>query len=200
MYLITRIRSGMKGCFLYALLRRCCFGGPFIVSSLPSLIRIETIQARKALQRIRAEIFLVDDSVGPNDKRLHTRDPILGRRGSQREAADHYALHDEVHLPKRRSRTLTLEYFKEVAVIRLSLVRVTFGYSFRNVLTDGACPCSIRVLPCKSVVLSRGADYFLGVLVYLRIVMFFLGILVLRLDETTTDLDRIQFIRTDPPH
>src|SRR5437762_14072038 len=41
--LITRMRNTIKGRFAYALLCRSRFGLPFVISSLPSLIGIETI-------------------------------------------------------------------------------------------------------------------------------------------------------------
>src|SRR5262245_31828023 len=94
--------------FRRTLLRRYCFGRPFIVSRLPSLIWIETILARKTLQCIRAKIFLINDAVGPNDKRLDACDPILSGRRSESESADHYPLHDKVHLSQWCSRTLPL--------------------------------------------------------------------------------------------
>src|SRR5215471_9968157 len=108
MYLITRIQNYGETPLLYALLRRYCFGRPFIVSSLPSFIGVEAIQGCKLLQCIRAEIFLIYDAGGTNDKCLHARDPILGRRRGQGESANHYAVDDKVHFSKRRSRTLPL--------------------------------------------------------------------------------------------
>src|SRR6516164_9939076 len=45
----------------------------------------------------------------------------------------------------------------------------------------------------------RGADNFLCVLVHLRIVVLLLGILVLRLSETTTNRNRIEFVLADAP-
>src|SRR5262245_47564531 len=107
MDLMTRMQNTAKP-FRCALLRRYCFGRPFIISSLPSLIGIKTIQARKRLQCVRAEIVLINDAVGTNDKCLHACDPVLSRRRGQGESANHYTLDDKVHLAQWCSRPLRL--------------------------------------------------------------------------------------------
>src|SRR5215510_6930929 len=105
MNLIMRIWNFFDSRFRARLSRRSFFGGPVVVSRVPALIGIETVQARKCLQCIRAEVFLINDAIGTDDKRLYTRDPILGRRRGKGESADHYAFHDKVHLSKRGSLT-----------------------------------------------------------------------------------------------
>ena len=50
-----------------------------ILSYFPGLIGVEAVHALESLKRVRPQILLVNDSIGANDERLHSGDPILGR-------------------------------------------------------------------------------------------------------------------------
>ena len=56
--------------------------------------------ARNCLERLRPEVLLVDDAVVADDEGLHAGHLVVRRRRDEREAADHRALHDEVHLAR----------------------------------------------------------------------------------------------------
>src|SRR5207249_3489077 len=99
--LIMRMRNTVKRRFAYASLGGYCLGRPFVVSSFPSLVGIKTIY---------------------RCKRLHAGNTVLGGRRSEGKPANHYSLHDKIHLSKRRSGTLPLQHLEIIAVIRLAFV------------------------------------------------------------------------------
>src|SRR4030095_1306316 len=74
---------------------------------------------------------------------------------------------------------------------------VAFLQCFGDFFPDGSPPRSGGVLPRQPIVFSWRADDSLRVLVHLRIIVLFLGILVLCLVETTTNLNGIQFVCAD---
>src|SRR5439155_21770343 len=115
------------------------------------------------------------------------------------ESADHCALDHEVHLSQRRRRSLPLEHLEIVTVIRPALLRITFLERLGDFVSNRTSPRPVRVLPCQTVVFSWRANDSLRVLVHLGIIVLFLGILVLCLDETTTNLNGIQFVGADTP-
>src|SRR5437667_305036 len=70
---------------------------------------------------------------------------------------------------------------------------------FGDFFSHWTFPRAILILPRQTVVFPGRADDMLCVLVHLRIIVLLLGILVLCLDKTTTNLNGIQFVRADPP-
>jgi hypothetical protein len=84
-------------------------------------------------------------------------------------------------------------------VIGLTLVGVALLQGFGDPLSHGTSQCSIGIPPCKTIVLTRGADDFLRELIHFRIVMFLQGIFALRFHITTADLDGVQFVGTNAP-
>src|SRR6266567_3516507 len=168
---------------------------------MPSLIGIESIHAPENLKRIRSQILLVNGSVVANDERLHSGDAILRRRCGQCEPANHSSLNDKVDLPQRRGRTLPLQNLEIVAVVGLTSIRVriTLLKGLGHSLSDRASPSAIRVLPRQPVMFPRCADDSLRVLVYLGIIVLFLGVIFLRFDEAAADLNSVQFVGPDAP-
>src|SRR5947207_826423 len=162
----------------------------------PALVRIETIHALKDLQRLGAEIFFIDHTVLADQERLHAGVPVLGRRSDQREPANHHALDHIIQLAQRRRRSLAFQHFEKVAVIRFAAVRIAADNSGRDLLADGAVPGAVSFLPGQTVLLPFGADDSLRVLVH-AVYFFREGILMLRLDVTMTDFNRVQFVAAD---
>src|SRR4029450_462460 len=74
---------------------------------------------------------------------------------------------------------------------------VAFLQCFGDFFPDGSPPRSVGVLPRQPIVFSWRADDSLRVLVHLRIIVLFLGILVLCLVETATNLNRVQLVSAD---
>src|SRR5262245_3135175 len=80
-----------------------------------------------------------------------------------------------------------------------SFCLVTFLKSFGDFFSNRAFPRSICVLPREAIMFSRRAKDTLGVLVHLRTIMLCLSVLVLCLDEPTTNPNNIQFVRANAP-
>jgi len=78
-----------------------------------------------------------------------------------------------------------------------SLRRITFCQSFGDFFSNRTFPSAILILPRQTVMFSRRADDSLCVLVHLRIIVLFLGILVLCFVETTTNLNGVQLVSAD---
>src|SRR4029450_501724 len=99
----------------------------------------------------------------------------------ERESADHGPANHEVHFSHGRRRSLPLQNFKVIAVIRLRLTRIRIALleRFGDFFSDRTSPSAIRVLPRQAVMFTRRADNSLRVLVYLRIIVLFLGVLML---------------------
>src|SRR5215204_6557691 len=83
----------------------------------PCFVRVEEFDLVGKLDSRRTQILFIDDPIVTNHEGLHARKPVLGRKGNERKAANHRALNDEVHLPKRSIRSLPFEHFEEVAAI-----------------------------------------------------------------------------------
>src|SRR6185436_11024044 len=101
-----------------------------------------------------------------DDERLHAGDAVSGRSSGESEATDHRAIDHVVHLSKRRRRSLSLQDFEEVAVIRLRGARVAVLDGARDFLTYRALPRAVGSLPGEAVLLARSADDALRVLVH----------------------------------
>src|SRR5438094_5122444 len=136
-----------------------------------------------------------------DDKCLHPCYPVLGGRGSQGKPPDHGILNDEIHLPQGRRRALPLQDLEIITVIRLRLTRIRIALleGLGDFFSNRASPRPICILPRQAVMFSWGADDSLCVLVYLRIVVLFFSVLVLCFDETTTNLNSVQFVSPDAP-
>src|SRR4029453_2500348 len=109
------------------------------------------------------------------------------------------SFHDKVHLAQRRSGTLPFQNFEIVAVKWLTPLCVALLQRFGDFFSNWTSPRSVRVLPRQTIMFPRRADDSLRVLVVLRIVVFFLGILVLCLVETPANGNRVQLVGTDTP-
>ena len=163
----------------------------------PALVRVEALHRPEGLERLRAEVLLPDDSVVADEERLHAGLLVVRRRRDEGEATDHRALDDEVELAERRRRALPLQDLEVVAVVRLVLVPVALRDRAGDLLAHRSAPGAVRVLPGETVLLSRGADDLLRVLVHARAVAALRGVLVLRLDEAPADLDGVELVPAD---
>src|SRR5205814_9680243 len=106
----------------------------------------------------------------------------------------------EIHLSHGRRRSLPLYHLEIVTMIRLtSLCLVAFFQGFRDFFSNRPFPGSVGVLPCQTIVFAKRAEDSLRVLVHFGVIVFFLSILVLCLDETTTNLNGVQFVLADAP-
>src|SRR5262249_31460326 len=153
----------------------------------------------KELEGLWSQILFPDHSVLAYHERLHAGIAVLRRRGHQREAANHYAFDDVVQLAQRRRRPLSLQHFEEIAVVGLLTLRVALSNCRRDFLADWSIPGAIGVLPGQAILLPFGADDSLGILVH---AVDFLRdrILILRLDVTVTDFNRVQLVLTYAAH
>src|SRR5215218_10331708 len=106
----------------------------------PGLVRVEAVYFYRRFERVWAEVFLVDHAVVAYHEGLHPRDAVLRRCGDEREAADHHALHDEVHLAERRGLPLPLQHLEVVAVEGLVFAREALLNSARELLADDPAP------------------------------------------------------------
>src|SRR6266487_1245786 len=192
-------RAGSLHSVSLHLFRRCFFVlfRPLIVSRLPSFIRIVAIHLFKGLQRLRSEVLLIHDPVRTDNESLHSRNSMLSRRCRQGEPADHGAFHDEIHLAHWSSWPLTFQHFEIVAMIRLTLIAIALLQGVGDILPDGTSPGAIRILPGQAIMFAGSADYPLGVLIYLRIVMLLLSIFMLCFHKPPTDRDGIEFVSAD---
>src|SRR4029077_2809687 len=132
---------------------------------MPGLLWIVSLHVLGKVERIRTQILLVDDSVVADHERLNSRDPVIGRNRNQCEPADHDSVDHIVELTQRRCRTLPLQNFKEIAMVRLRAAGVAFLDGPRNALADGTARSTIFVFPVETIALSRGADDPLRVLI-----------------------------------
>ena len=82
-------------------------GRPVIIGWRPALIRIISIHGLELLQRIRAHVLFVNNTIRTDNERLHSSDSILRGRSRQRKAADHRAFYDKIHLTHPRCRALS---------------------------------------------------------------------------------------------
>src|SRR5207248_11359612 len=136
-------------------------------------------------------------AISPDHQRLNTGSELFCRGGDTAEPADHCASDQEIYFTSGRTRTLLLQHFEIVTVIRFAPLRVALLKSFGHLFANRAAPGSISIFPGQTVVLSRHADNLLRILIYFGIVMFLLRILLLRIIEPATDRDCVQFIRAD---
>src|SRR5215218_6104679 len=165
----------------------------------PGLVRVEAVYFYRRFERVRAEVFLVDHAVVAHHEGLHPRDAVLRRRGDEREAADHHALQDEVHLAERRGLPLPLEHLEVVAVEGLILARVALLKSARERLADDPAPRAVGVLPRQAVLRARRADDVLRVLVNIVALARLERVLVLRLDVAAADGYGVKLVAAHAP-
>src|SRR6185437_4452872 len=165
----------------------------------PALVGVEAVHRLELIESGRAKVLLPHHSVLAHHERLHASNAVLCRSGHQCEASDHDALDHVVQLPQRSSGPLSLQDFEVVAVIRHLFAVVALRDCRCDLFADRSAPCSVRVLPRQAVLLARAADDALRILVYVVTSTLLHRVLMLSLDKTMTDLDRIEFIRADPP-
>ena len=113
------------------------------------------------------------------------------------EASDHRPLYNKIHRPEWRCGALPFQDFEEVSVIWFGLIRVALLEGIGDTFGDWPAQRLIRIPPHQTVVLSRGADDSLCVLIYLGVVMPFQSIFLLGIHIAAADFDGIQFIASD---
>ena len=115
---------------------------------VPTLIRVKEFDFLCDLESVRTQILLIDHSVVADDESHYSGDSILRRKSNEREAADHRSLHDIIHLPERRVRSLPLQHSKVITVVGLSRSSgVTAFNGARHIFTNRPVPCAVRILP-----------------------------------------------------
>src|SRR5580704_6487017 len=174
-----------------------CIGRPVIVRGFPRLVRVIKLHFFENLERIRAQILLIDNSFVTDDECLDARNAIICWSGGKSEASDHRPLYDKIHRTEWGRETLAFQDFEEISMIWLGLIRVALLQGIGNFLGDWPAQRLIRIPPNQTVVLSGGADDFLCVLIYLGVVMPFQSIFLLGIHIAAADFDGIQFIASD---
>src|SRR6185369_6680763 len=164
----------------------------------PGLIGIEELDGIRKLDRLWTKVLLIDHSVMTDHERLHAGHAVLCRKRDQREAADHCALDDKIHLAKRRCRSLTFQHLEEVTVERFSTIRVAPCNRGRHLLSDRTIPLAIGGLPGEPILSSRRADDPLCILIHAGSATLGERVLVLSLDVAAADGDGVELITTDP--
>src|SRR5262249_3348483 len=163
----------------------------------PRLVRIKAFHSRKELQRLGSEVLFVHYAVVADHEALHTGGAVFSGRCHQRESSDHHPLDHEIHLPKRGSGTLALQYLEEGAVKRFIPVAVTSLNSLGYVLADRPFPLAVGGLPREAILLAGCADDPLGVLIYVVARALLQGVLVLRFHVASTNLNGVELIPAD---
>ena len=149
----------------------------------------------EALQRLLAQVLLVDDAVVAHDEGLDAGHPVLRRCGDEGEAADHRTLHHEVHGAQRRRRTLSLQHLEEVAVVRVgsrpcsprAMTRAIASPTGPAQVPSAACQARPSCLP--GVLMTRCAYWFISA-PSCRVQ----GVFPLGLDVPAAHLDRIELV------
>ena len=134
-----------------------------------------------------------------DDERLHSRNPILRRRGSQRKPSDHDVFYYEVELAQWRRRPLPFQDHEIVAVKRSTVHCIALRQSLRDRFSNRTAPTSVRILPSKTVPFARRADNPLGILVHTGRILSFRSIGALSLHETTAYSDCVKFVFANAP-
>ena len=140
-----------------------------------------------------------NDSVWANDKGHDSSNSILSGGRGESESANHGSANHEIHLCHRCRRSLSLQHLEEVAVIRLTLLRVALLALWLFLLqpdlpTSRLGFCHARPSCFPGVLIILCAYWFT-----FEPSCFSIGIFVLRVDKTTTNLNRIQFVRANAP-
>src|SRR2546430_10936854 len=116
-----------------------------------------------------------------DDERFHTCDSVLRRCSGESESSNHDSVHYKIHLPKLCGWALSFQNLEVVAVIRGIINGITLLQSPGDLFSDRASPASIRILPRQAVLLTRRTDDSSRVLVYIRVVVLFQSVFLLRL-------------------
>src|SRR5438477_10933070 len=132
---------------LASLLRLLVFLRPLVFSHFPGLVGVKGIHPLEGLHRVRSKILFVNDAVSSDHECLHSGHAIFCRRGRKAEPADHRASDHEIYFTPRRSRTLLLQHFEIVTVIRLTLIAVALLQGLGDFLANRTAPGSIRIFP-----------------------------------------------------
>src|SRR5262245_17714002 len=102
----------------------------FFEHRTPTRIGVETVNPPRNLQRIRTEVFFINNAVLADHEGLDTGYSILGRCGEEGEATNHHTLHNIIEFSQRRRGSLAFEDLEEIAAIRFITTRVTARNSF----------------------------------------------------------------------
>jgi len=168
-------------------------------NGVPGLIGVEKVHFLELVKRLGSQVFLVDNTVVAHDERLHPGDRVFGRGGDESKAPNHHSFYDEVHLTKRRGGPLPFQNLEEVSMVGFGTASVALLDRKCDLLAYGPAPRAIGILPCQTILLSRGANDALGVLVDVILFVGLERIFVLRFYVTVAYLDGIEFIRANPP-
>ena len=87
----------------------------------PTLVWIELFDGAEQVKGVLStEVLLVNHAVMTHHKAFDAGNTVLCRKSNKREAANHCALYDEIHLTERRRRSLSFQYFEEIAMEQFS--------------------------------------------------------------------------------
>src|SRR5689334_8733555 len=114
---------------------------------IPGFVRIEALHLREFAKGAGPEVLLEDNTVLADDEGLYARLSVLGGCGDESKAADHYSLHDIVHLAERRRGSLPFQNLEKVSMVWLCTGRISLFDRLRNLFANWAAPTAIRVLP-----------------------------------------------------
>src|SRR3954453_5492553 len=82
-------------------------GDPLVRNRRPGRVGVIQLHSPELLERLGAEVLLVDDSAVAYDEGFHAGHQVFGGCGYQGKAAYHRSLNYEVQLPDRRRWALT---------------------------------------------------------------------------------------------
>src|SRR5215469_16009070 len=165
----------------------------------PGLVRVEAIHLLELLQRVRAQVLLVDHTGVTHHERLETGLTVLGRGSDERKASEHDAFHDVVHGAKRSRGPLTLQYLEEVSVVWIGFQVVALLDRLCDLLANRPTPGAIGVLPGEPVLLAGTADDVLCVLRRLVPLALAVSEIELRVHVAFADGDRIELVTSNAP-
>src|ERR1035438_2815986 len=85
--------------------------------NFPALARIEADHLASQHARSEAQVFFVDLALMVHHERLDAGHSVFGGIGNQRETADHFVFHHEVHRAALGIGTLRLQYAEVIALV-----------------------------------------------------------------------------------
>src|SRR6516165_12638984 len=100
-------------------------GSPVVIRGGPGFVGIVECHLIENLERVWAQVFLVNGTFITDDECHHACNAIFGRRSGKSKASDHCAFQDEIHLAQRRRRTLTFENLEVVTMVGFTFVCIT---------------------------------------------------------------------------
>src|SRR5262245_30955148 len=173
-------------------------GGELRINGLPAVARVVFRYFDRAVYGLFSQILLVDDAVSTDQKRHHSRIPVLCRECQNSEATRHVSVHDIVFHTAVRVR-LFREYPEVVPVERLRF-RACFrvARTFRKVSHPAKRALVLTTLgggPVQTVVRPFIADKLLRVLFYF--IAGLVKVLLLSVGNGAERGDCSQFILSD---